>query len=71
MANISNPISLARKVMEHTDHCLLVGEGANKFAEECDIPSVDPLSLITEDALEEWKTFEKYRSAVNTLFNKQ
>ncbi len=31
--NIKHPISLARKVMEKTEHILLAGEGANQFAE--------------------------------------
>jgi beta-aspartyl-peptidase (threonine type) len=30
--NIKHPISLARKVMEKTEHVLLAGEGANQFA---------------------------------------
>ncbi|KAI9561701.1 hypothetical protein GHT06_012661 [Daphnia sinensis] len=71
VANISNPICLARMVMEQTDHCLLVGEGANMFANECNVPSVDPSSLVTEACLEEWQTFEKYKSAVDSLFNNQ
>ncbi len=57
--------------MEKTEHCLLVGEGANQFANECNVPSVDQSSLVTEAALEEWKTFEKYKTAVDSLFNKQ
>lgn len=32
--NIRNPISLARKVMEQTEHVLLAGEGANQFADQ-------------------------------------
>lgn len=32
--NIKNPVSLARLVMERTDHILLAGEGANQFAEQ-------------------------------------
>ncbi|XP_057377341.1 isoaspartyl peptidase/L-asparaginase-like [Daphnia carinata] len=71
VANISNPICLARMVMEQTDHCLLVGEGANMFANECNVPSVDPSSLVTEACLDEWQTFEKYKSAVDSLFNNQ
>ena len=71
VTNISNPISLARMVMEKTDHCLLVGEGANMFAKECNMPNVDPSTLITEACLEEWHTFEKYKSAVDSLFNNQ
>jgi beta-aspartyl-peptidase (threonine type) len=30
---ITNPVQLARLLMEDTDHCLLVGEGARRFAE--------------------------------------
>ncbi len=32
VTNIKHPISLARKVMEKTEHVLLAGEGANQFA---------------------------------------
>ena len=32
---IKNPISVARKVMERTEHVLLVGAGANAFAKKC------------------------------------
>ncbi|MDQ3179455.1 MAG: isoaspartyl peptidase/L-asparaginase, partial [Acidobacteriota bacterium] len=32
--NVKNPIKLARLVMEKTEHILLAGEGANKFARE-------------------------------------
>lgn len=31
--NIRNPVRLARRVMERTEHVLLAGEGANRFAE--------------------------------------
>lgn len=69
MTNIANPVCLARKVMENTDHCLLVGEGANKFSQECNIPTVEISSLITEASLEEWRIYEKYKFAVDSLFN--
>lgn len=36
--NIRNPVNLARLVMEQTSHVLLVGAGANRFAERCGIP---------------------------------
>src|SRR5262245_46012417 len=32
LERIKNPISVARKVMERTEHVMLVGAGANKFA---------------------------------------
>ncbi|NNE00771.1 MAG: DUF4440 domain-containing protein [Pirellulaceae bacterium] len=37
-----NPISLARLVMSQTKHVLLVGAGADEFAEEQEVPLVDP-----------------------------
>ncbi|MFK8111655.1 MAG: isoaspartyl peptidase/L-asparaginase [Rubripirellula sp.] len=37
-----NPISLARLVMTETKHVLLVGDGADAFAKEKEVPQVDP-----------------------------
>jgi len=67
--NIANPIKLARMVMEKTEHALLVGKGANQFATENGIDHVENSSLITENGLEEWKSFKKYKNAVDSLFN--
>jgi len=50
--DISNPVSLARKVMEETSHCLLCGEGAMKFARSINFPLLsDPQELITNDSV--------------------
>ena len=47
--NIANPISLARKVMTDSAHCMLAGEGALKFARHVGIPILDdPSSLISD-----------------------
>ncbi len=54
--NIKNPISLARKIMEETDHVLLVGEGAKKFANLMGFEEYDP---ITEERRSEWKELRK------------
>ncbi len=35
VANVRNPIWLARRVMEQTEHCLLAGDGAIEFAHQC------------------------------------
>ena len=40
--NIANPISLAKLVMERTEHVWLVGTGANRFAAEMGVAEVDP-----------------------------
>lgn len=46
--NIRNPISLARKVMEQTEHVLLAGEGANQFAEQLGIKTEPDEYFFTE-----------------------
>ncbi|XP_063169357.1 isoaspartyl peptidase/L-asparaginase [Candoia aspera] len=52
---ISNPIKLARLVMEKTDHMLLTDQGASAFARAMGIPEVPGEKLITERSLERWK----------------
>lgn len=42
-----NPISIARKVMEETPHVLLVGEGADQFA---DVMGFEEVNLLTESS---------------------
>ncbi len=44
---IRNPIRAARRVLEATPHVLLVGPGAERFACEQGLPSVEPAALIT------------------------
>lgn len=45
-----NPITLARWVMEKTPHVLLVGPGADRFAQQSGLEMVDPEYFITERA---------------------
>jgi isoaspartyl peptidase/L-asparaginase-like protein (Ntn-hydrolase superfamily) len=49
---IKNPISVARKVMERTDHVLLVGAGANAFAKKCGFVEQE---LLTVESRAVWK----------------
>ncbi|WP_461866640.1 isoaspartyl peptidase/L-asparaginase family protein [Thermococcus sp.] len=49
---VKNPISVARKVMEKTDHVLLGGEGALKFARLMGFEGYNP---ITEERLKQWQ----------------
>ena len=58
--NILHPISLARKVMDESEHVMLVGEGAARFARECGIEQCSPEELLTGRELERW---ERIRSA--------
>lgn len=45
-----HPVSIARAVMEHSKHNILVGEGAEKFADSMGIPRSDLDDLISPEA---------------------
>ncbi len=65
LQDIENPISVARKVMEDTQHVLLVGEGAKQFALEKGFVETN---LLTDNAIkkwEEWKKESKYQPVIN------
>jgi len=49
--NLLNPVSLARKVMEETEHCFLVGKGAQLFAQKMSFEQLNPADLLTEREL--------------------
>ena len=51
LRNIMHPAAVARLVMKRTDHCLLVGEGALKFAKMHGFPEEN---LLTEDSRKIW-----------------
>jgi beta-aspartyl-peptidase (threonine type) len=53
--NIRNPILLARKVMDESEHILLVGEGASRFAREHGIDHCSREDLVTPRELERWR----------------
>ncbi len=48
VTKVKNPISLARRVMTNTKHVLLVGRGADLFAETQQVPLVEPDYFITQ-----------------------
>ena len=49
---VKNPIKLARKVAEETDHVLLVGDGAEAFAKNAGIEIVDSSYFYHEERLQ-------------------
>lgn len=59
LKNILHPISVARKVMESTDHVMLSGEGALEFAMKHGFEKSD---LLTENARKIWENWMKSRS---------
>jgi len=52
---VKNPILVARKVMEETDHILLAGEGATKFARTLGFRDYNPLTKERETTWKEMR----------------
>ncbi|MFC3080027.1 isoaspartyl peptidase/L-asparaginase family protein [Phenylobacterium terrae] len=51
-----NPVSLARQVMEHSPHVMLMGTGAETFARSRGLPEVDPAYFYTP---QRWRALER------------
>ena len=62
LQNIKNPAQVALKVMRHTDHVLLVGEGALRFAKAYGFPEEN---LLTEKSRQKWLEWREKRSAID------
>ncbi|KAA3634493.1 MAG: glycosylasparaginase [Bacteroidetes bacterium] len=65
LEHIENPISVARKVMEETEHVMLVGEGAFQFALE---KGFEKTNLLTENSKKAWLNWletSKYKPVIN------
>lgn len=62
LQNVKNPAQVALKVMRHTDHVLLVGEGALRFARAHGFPEEN---LLTERARQMWLEWKAKRSGVD------
>ncbi|MBX3465074.1 MAG: N(4)-(beta-N-acetylglucosaminyl)-L-asparaginase [Planctomycetes bacterium] len=60
LQNVKNPAQVALKVMRHTDHVLLVGEGALRFARAYGFPEEN---LLTERSRRAWLEWRERRSA--------
>ncbi len=53
--NILHPCEVARLVMERTDHCLIVGQGAYRFARSHGHPHTELLTESTREIWMRWK----------------
>lgn len=54
-----NPVTLARAVVDHSDHVLLAGAGADAFSRAQNLPQATPDYFRTEDR---WRAFEESRA---------
>lgn len=62
---VLHPVSLARRVMDHTEHVMMIGEGAAELAPPAER---ERAALVTPAAEEEWRTWREYKSNVQSLF---
>jgi beta-aspartyl-peptidase (threonine type) len=56
---VMHPISLARKIMEESEHILLVGPGAERFAQGAGMTLCEESDLVMERERELWKTVNR------------
>lgn len=54
VSTVEHAISLARLV-HASDHCLIAGEGAERFAKEMGVPKVNAADFASEESLEDWR----------------
>lgn len=62
LRRIKNVISVAKHVLEHTEHSLLVGDLATKFAVEMGFQEED---LSTDKSIQMWKDWKKNKCQPN------
>jgi beta-aspartyl-peptidase (threonine type) len=65
LQRVRNPVLVARKVMEETDHVMLTGDGAQRFARVMGFPDHDP---VTPERRADW--FDK-RSRIDEVLGLQ
>lgn len=66
-----NPITLARKVMTETRHILLIGSGADEFAESLGLETAAPEYFRTERQLQSWKSWKDHQSDISSTLDRQ
>src|SRR6185369_4274352 len=52
--NVRNPVRLAKTIMENSDHVMLLGEGAEKFAEKMNLKFEDDLYFFDQLRYDQW-----------------
>lgn len=61
LEGIAHPISVARHIMEHTPHVMLVGSGAKQYALK---NGFDTIKTPLPEVKEEWKKWKKEQAAI-------
>jgi beta-aspartyl-peptidase (threonine type) len=63
LQRIKNPIRLARKILEHSNHMMLVAQGAERFAVQHGLELCDPEELISEAERAAWSRCKQDKHA--------
>ncbi len=67
LTTVKNPIMLARLVMEKTPHVLLIGDGAEKFAEDMQVERVLNEYFSTPHSKERWERSQRMPDAKDKI----
>ena len=59
--DVKNPVTLARRVMDHSEHVLLAGPGASAFARDVGIPAYENRLLVTLEQRARWERLRSTR----------
>lgn len=61
ISRVKNPVLLAREVMMHSPHVMLIGNGAEEFAKERGLPLKKKSYFLTEERVKQWHQHKKNR----------
>tara|TARA_B100000886_G_scaffold6886_1_gene4419 strand:- start:573 stop:1532 length:960 start_codon:yes stop_codon:yes gene_type:complete len=67
VTSVKNPITLARHVMENTEHVMFSGNGAEKIAKEAGIETVSPSYFYSEEKLQRAQKQIKANAKLGTV----
>lgn len=70
VSHISNPISLAKIILEKSEHVMLIGHHAEIFASIMGMEQIDPQTLITEKQLKKWQELQNKPSDLQSEYEK-
>lgn len=68
LSRIANPISLARIVLEQSEHVMLIGSQAERFAKRCGVNWVEPESLISDTQRVKWLNRQSNMNCLNNKY---
>lgn len=71
VTRIKNPVCLARLVMEKSNHCLFVADGAHEFANRHKVRLISPKELIHEESMERLEYYKTFETTIDKALKQQ